>query len=68
LSVGAGRIVSVAAPTIGGALASSIGLGGGFEIAACLWVLLVIGFIIGPETKGKKLEQIEAEEGGASLA
>jgi MFS transporter, putative metabolite:H+ symporter len=68
LSVGAGRIVSVAAPTIGGALASSIGLGGGFKIAACLWVLLVIGFIIGPETKGKKLEQIEAEEGGASLA
>jgi putative MFS transporter len=62
LSVGAGRIVSVAAPTIGGALASGMGLGGGFKIAACLWILLVIGFIIGPETKGKKLEQIEADE------
>jgi len=67
LSVGAGRIVSVAAPTIGGALAGSIGLGGGFKIAAGLWLLLVIGFLLGPETKGRKLEQIEAEGTGAPL-
>ncbi len=65
LSVGAGRIVSVAAPTIGGALAGSIGLGGGFKIAACLWLLLIAGFLLGPETKGRKLEHIEAEGAGA---
>ncbi len=67
LSVGAGRIVSIAAPTIGGALAGSIGLGGGFKIAACLWLLLVIGFLLGPETKGRSLEQIEADGTGAPL-
>lgn len=64
LSVGAGRIVSVAAPTIGGALAGSIGLGGSFKIAACLWLLLVAGFLLGPETRGRKLEQIETEGSG----
>jgi MFS transporter, putative metabolite:H+ symporter len=62
LSVGAGRIVSVAAPTIGGALAGSVGFGGGFKIAACLWILLIIGFFLGPETKGRKLEEIGGEE------
>ncbi|WP_255948141.1 MFS transporter [Streptomyces odontomachi] len=62
LSVGAGRIISIAAPTIGGALSGSIGLGGSFKVAAGLWVLLVIGFLLGPETKRKTLEEIERSE------
>ena len=66
LSVGAGRITSIAAPTIGGALAGSIGLGGGFKIAAGLWLLLVIGFLLGPETKRKTLEEIQRSEAGSA--
>lgn len=62
LSVGAGRIVSIAAPTIGGLLAGSMGLGGGFKIAAALWVLLIIGFLLGPETNRKSLEDIAEQE------
>lgn len=62
MSVGAGRITSILAPTISGAIASSIGLAGAFKIAAAVWILMIIGLLLGPETKGRTLEEIEASE------
>ncbi len=62
MSVGAGRITSILAPTISGAIASSLGLAGAFKIAAAVWILMVIGLLLGPETKARTLEEIETSE------
>jgi putative MFS transporter len=62
LSVGFGRITSIFAPLISGALATTMGLAGAFKIAALVWILYVIGFSVGRETKGLTLEQIEERE------
>lgn len=67
LSVGFGRITSIFAPLISGALASTMGLAGSFKIAAFVWVLFVVGFALGRETKGMTLEEIEAMEEGPPL-
>lgn len=61
VSMGVGRIASIFAPVISGALAASLGLAGSFQIAAGLWVLYVIGFAWGRETKGKSLEEIDRQ-------
>lgn len=62
LSVGVGRITSIFAPLMAGALATTVGLAGSFKIAALVWVLYIIGFSIGRETKGLTLEEIELME------
>ncbi len=63
LSVGVGRITSIFAPLIAGALATTMGLAGSFKIAALVWVLYIVGFSMGKETKGLTLEEIEMLEG-----
>ncbi len=62
ISVGGGRVVSIFAPFLVGA---GIDAFGGatipFLISAGLWVLTIIGYLLGPETKGKELEEIAEE-------
>ncbi len=67
LSVGFGRITSIFAPIIAGALATTIGLAGSFKLSAIVWILYVIGFAMGRETKGLTLEEIERRENGDSI-
>ena len=67
MSVGFGRITSIFAPIISGALASSLGLGGAFKIAAFVWILFIVGFALGRETKGMSLEDIEVMEQGGEI-
>ena len=62
LSVGVGRITSIFAPLMVGALATTMGLAGAFKMATFVWILYIIGFSIGRETKGLTLEQIEEQE------
>ncbi len=62
LSVGVGRITSIFAPLIAGGLATTMGLAGSFKIAALVWALYIVGFILGKETKGLTLEEIEVME------
>ncbi|MGC8622057.1 MAG: MFS transporter [Caldisphaera sp.] len=58
-SVGAGRVISIFAPIISGFLASRIGFAGAFRISASIWLLMILGYMIGPkETKRKVLEEI----------
>jgi MFS transporter, putative metabolite:H+ symporter len=58
LSVAIGRLPAIAGPVLTGTLISSVGLGTIAKIFAALWLLYIIGFIIGPETKGRQLEEI----------
>lgn len=58
LSVAIGRLPAIAGPVLTGTLISSLGLGTIAKIFAVLWLLFIIAFIIGPETKGRQLEEI----------
>jgi putative MFS transporter len=58
IAVGGGRIVSIAAPTVVGWAITKYGLETPYLALAGLWVLTVIGYLIGPETKGKELEEL----------
>lgn len=60
MSVGFGRITSIFAPLVAGALATSVGLAGAFQVAALVWILYIIGFALGKETRGMTLEEIES--------
>jgi putative MFS transporter len=62
MSVGFGRITSIVAPVIVGALATTVGLAAAFKLAALVWILYVIGFALGRETKQMTLEEIETME------
>jgi MFS transporter, putative metabolite:H+ symporter len=61
VSVGGGRVVSILAPFLVGA---GIDVFGGatvpFLISAGLWVLTIVGYALGPETRGRELEEITA--------
>jgi MFS transporter, putative metabolite:H+ symporter len=61
VSVGGGRLLSIFAPFLVGA---GIDAFGGatvpFLISAGLWVLTIIGYLLGPETRGRELEEITA--------
>jgi len=61
IAVGGGRVMSIAAPFLTGAGIAQFGVSTPFLASAGLWVLTLIGYLIGPETSGKSLEQIEAE-------
>ena len=61
IAVGGGRVMSIAAPFLVGAGIAQFGVTVPFLATAGLWVLTLIGYLIGPETSGKSLEQIEAE-------
>jgi MFS transporter, putative metabolite:H+ symporter len=58
LSVAIGRFPAIFGPLVSGALISSLGLGTIARIFAVLWVLYIVGFILGPETRGRSLEEI----------
>ena len=56
IAVGGGRIVSIAAPTVIGWAITQYGLQTPYLALAGLWVLTMVGYLLGPETKGKELE------------
>jgi MFS family permease len=61
VGVGGGRVMSISAPFLVGAGITAFGPTTPFLASAGLWVLTIIGYLLGPETSGKPLEQIEAE-------
>lgn len=64
-TLGIGRIVSIAAPVVFGALAARYGIGIAFRIGAFFWILTIIGYLLSRETNGIELAQIAGE--GLSL-
>jgi putative MFS transporter len=61
IAVGGGRIVSIAAPTVIGWGITRYGLETPYLALAGLWVLTLVGYLLGPETKGKELEDLTDE-------
>lgn len=61
IAVGGGRIVSIAAPTVIGWTITQYGLQTPYLALAGLWVLTLVGYLLGPETKGKELEDLADE-------
>ena len=61
IAVGGGRVVSIAAPTVIGWAIMHYGLQTPYLALAGLWALTVIGYLLGPETKGKELEDLTDE-------
>ncbi len=61
VAVGGGRVVSIAAPTVIGWAIMHYGLQTPYLALGGLWVLTVIGYLLGPETKGKELEALTDE-------
>jgi putative MFS transporter len=61
VGVGGGRVMSISAPFLVGAGIAAFGPTTPFLASAGLWVLTIVGYLLGPETSGKSLEQIEAE-------
>jgi MFS transporter, putative metabolite:H+ symporter len=55
IAVGGGRVVSIAAPTAIGWAIMHYGLQTPYLALGGLWILTVIGYLMGPETKGKEL-------------
>lgn len=61
IAVGGGRFLSIFAPAMVGAGIASFGPTVPFLATASLWVLTVLGYLLGPETHGKELEEIAEE-------
>ncbi|MCV6982608.1 MFS transporter, partial [Mycolicibacterium pulveris] len=61
IAVGGGRIVSIAAPTIVGWAITRYGLETPYLALGGLWALTLAGYLLGPETKGKELEDLAEE-------
>ena len=61
IAVGGGRVVSIAAPTAIGWGIMHYGLQTPYLALAGLWALTVVGYLLGPETKGKELEDLADE-------
>ena len=61
IAVGGGRVVSIAAPTAIGWGITHYGLQPPYLALAGLWALTVVGYLLGPETKGKELEDLADE-------
>ncbi len=61
IAVGGGRVVSIAAPTVIGWAITRYGLQTPYLALGGLWVLTLIGYLLGPETKGKELEELTDE-------
>ena len=53
ITVGGGRVVSIAAPTVIGWGIIHYGLQTPYLALAGLWVLTLVGYLLGPETKVK---------------
>ncbi|WAJ46631.1 MFS transporter [Mycobacterium sp. Aquia_216] len=61
IAVGGGRVVSIAAPTIVGWAITRYGLETPYLALAGLWALTLVGYLLGPETKGRELEDLADE-------
>lgn len=59
IMVGGGRLVSILAPLLVGWGITQYGPTGPFLATAGLWVLTIIGYLMGPETAGKELEEVQ---------
>jgi MFS transporter, putative metabolite:H+ symporter len=60
LGVAFGRIPSIARPVLTGSLIGSVGLPTLAKCFAVLWLLYIGAFLIGPETRGRRLEELDA--------
>ncbi len=60
LGVAAGRIPSIAGPVLTGTLIGSVGLPTLAKCFAVLWLLYIIAFVVGPETRGRSLAELDA--------
>lgn len=61
IAVGGGRIVSIAAPTVVGWAITHYGLQTPYLALGGLWALTLVGYLLGPETKGRELEDLTDE-------
>ncbi len=73
VAVGGGRVVSIAAPAVVGCAITRYGIQAPYLALGGLWVLTLIGYLLGPETKGRELEDLadevlSDEVAGATLA
>jgi putative MFS transporter len=57
--VGGGRVASIVAPALVGFGIASLGPTIPFVASAGLWVLPVIGYLLGPETSRRELEEVQ---------
>ncbi|HEX4011660.1 MAG TPA: MFS transporter [Solirubrobacteraceae bacterium] len=60
LGVAFGRIPSIAGPVLTGTLIGSIGLATIAKWFAVLWLLYIVAFLAGPETRGRSLSELDA--------
>jgi MFS transporter, putative metabolite:H+ symporter len=58
LSVAVGRFPAIFGPLVTGALISSLGLAAIAKLFSILWILYIVAFIIGPETRARPLEDM----------
>lgn len=61
IAVGGGRVVSIAAPAVVGWGITQYGLEKPYLALAGLWALTLVGYLLGPETKGRELEDLADE-------
>lgn len=59
ISVGIGRVASILAPTIIGLSMQSFGIQVAVLFISLLFILQILGYWLGPETRGKELEELE---------
>ncbi|MGO9132682.1 MAG: MFS transporter [Methylovirgula sp.] len=59
IMVGGGRTMSILAPYLVGWGIASVGPTIPFLATAALWVLTIIGYLLGPETAGRELEDVQ---------
>jgi MFS transporter, putative metabolite:H+ symporter len=60
ISVGGGRIVSIAAPFVVGWSISAYGPSVPYLAMTAIWLLTIVGYLLGPETAKKELEETGA--------
>ncbi|MGD0635869.1 MAG: MFS transporter [Beijerinckiaceae bacterium] len=59
IMVGGGRLVSIAAPMLVGWGITEFGPTGPFLATSGLWILTIIAYLMGPETAGRELEEVQ---------
>jgi MFS transporter, putative metabolite:H+ symporter len=62
LGVSIGRIPAIAGPLVTGIMASQIGIANVARWFALIWVFLIVGYLIGPETKSRSLAELDAAD------
>ncbi|HZS83233.1 MAG TPA: MFS transporter [Stellaceae bacterium] len=59
IMVGGGRVASIFAPYLVGLGIVAMGPTIPFLLTACLWLGTIIGYLLGPETHGRELEEVQ---------